>query len=282
MTAGRFSGASIINEFGASGTELIVGKLMNMESVAFLGRAQGLIGLIHRTIMDGLCGPMMPYFSAAQRTQQDIGTQFIRIIGNISALMFPIFACLIIVMDSVVALLYGPQWVISIEPARILGVGIFGIIIADVAGAAIAGMGESKTFLRIQLLGTPVKLSLVLLGCYFSLSHVALAIAVGNLLVSSYVVLILNKLTAFKWKVFFQCMTLSGFIAACAAGACLAFKSSASEMGDGIILAGCAFSSALGWLLGIVLTRHSLCLEVVAIARSFRKRWESIRQNDPE
>ena len=133
-------------------------------------------------------------------------------------------------------------------------------------------MGEAKHSLRSQILGQPTKLVLVLVGSYYSISHVASAMVFGDLLVFAYMLLISKKITAFKWKAFIHCMALSGFIATCAAGACLVFKSASSEMGDGIILVGCAFSSFLGWLLAIVLTRHSLGPELVTIVGGVRKR----------
>lgn len=270
--AGRFSGASLIWEFGQTGPELIVGKTMSLESTGFLGRAQGIVGLFYRTIVEGLLPVLLSHFALSHREGKDIGTQILGTLGNVSAVVFPVFSCLFVVMDSAVMFLYGTQWKSSIEPARILCIGASGISIAVVINSALAGMGEAKHSLRSQILGQPIKLLLVLVGSYYSISYVASAMVFGDLLVFVYMLLISKKITAFKWKAFIHCMALSGFIAICAAGACLVFKSASSEMGDGIILVGCAFSSILGWLLGIVLTRHSLGPELVTIVRVFRKR----------
>lgn len=280
--AGRFSGASLLWEFGLTGPELIVGKRMSLESTGLLGRAQGIVGLFYRTIVEGLLPVLLSHFAQSHRERKDIGTLMLGTLGNVSAVIFPVFSCLYVVMDSAVIFLYGTQWKSSIEPARILCIGALGISLAVVINSALAGMGEAKHSLRSQILGQPTKLVLVLVGSYYSISHVASAMVFGDLLVFAYMLLISKKITAFKWKAFIRCMALSGLIATCAAGACLVFKSASSEMGDGIILFGCAFSSVLGWLLGIVLTRHSLGPELVTIVGGFRKRQEAVQQNDPE
>jgi O-antigen/teichoic acid export membrane protein len=232
-----------------------------------LGRAQGIVGLFYRTIVEGLLPVLLSHFAQSHREQKDIGTQILGTLGNVSAVVFPVFACLFIVMDSAIMLLYGSQWESSIEPARILCIGTSLISIAVVINAALAGMGEAKHSLRSNLIGQPTKLALVLVASSYSISHVATAMTFGDLLVFAYMLWASKKTTNFKWKAFIHCMALSGFIAACAAGACLLFKFAAGEMGDGLIVGGCAFSSALGWLLGIALTRHSLGPELVGMIR---------------
>lgn len=281
-TAGRFSGASVLWECGVSGPELIVGRTMSLESTGLLGRAQGIVGLFYGAIVEGLLPVLVSHFAQSDREQKDIGTLILRTLGNVSAVVFPVFACLFVVMDSAITLLYGTQWESSIEPARILCIGTSGISIAVVINSALAGMGEAKYSLRSQLLGQPTKLVLVLVASYYSINYVASAMTFGSLLILIYMILISKKITNFKWKAFIHCMALSGSIAACAAIPCFAFKAAFSGMGNGITLSGCAFTSVLGWLLGIVLTRHSLGPELMAMAGLFRKARESVVQNDPK
>ena len=271
-TGGRFSGASLLWESGISGPELIVGKTMGLESTAFLGRAQGVVGLIYRTIMEGLAPVLMPHFAQSHREQQDIGEKFLKTINNVSALTFPVFTCLFVAMDSVVMFLYGDQWLASIQPARILCMGMLGLSVAVVGGSAVAGLGETKYSLRFQLFGQPVKLLLVLIACFYSLSHVALAMAFGDLLIAIYVIATLKKLTGFSWKGLALSTIPSAYIATCAGGACFLFKTIASEAGNFVILAGCMTSATLAWLLAIYSSKHPLYTEITAITRSITNR----------
>lgn len=270
-TGGRFSGASLLWESGISGPELIVGKTMGLESTAFLGRAQGVVGLIYRTIMEGLAPVLMPHFAKSHREQQDIGKKFIKTINNVSALTFPIFCCLFVAMDSVVIFLYGNQWFSSIQPARILCLGMLGLSVAVVGGSAVAGLGETKYSLRFQIFGQPAKLLLVLIACFYSLSHVALAMAFGDLLIAIYVTGTLKKLTGFSWKELAQSMFSSAYIATCAGVACFLFKTVASEAGNFIIVIGCMASSIFGWILAIYFSKHPLYAEITTIAHSLKK-----------
>jgi len=163
-TAGRFSGASLLNECGQAGPELIVGKMMSLESTAFLGRAQGIVGLFSRTIVEGVLPVLVSHFAQTQREQKEVGTLLLATLGSVSAVVLPIFACLYIVMDSAITLLYGTQWKSSVEPARILCIGAAGMSIAWVINSALSGMGKAKDYLRGQLFGQPTKLVLVVVG----------------------------------------------------------------------------------------------------------------------
>lgn len=269
---GRFSGASLLWEGGLSGPELIVGKVINLESTAFLGRAQGIVGLVYRTMMEGLVPVLMPHFAQSHRAKDNVGDQFIKAAGNVIAVTFPIFACLFVIMDSAVRLLYGIQWESSIEPARILCIGMFGLTLAAVGGTAVAGMGEAKYSLRFQLVGQPIKLVLVFIGAFFSLSHVATAMAFGDWLIAIYVLLVLKKLTGYPWASLGRSMLSASFVAICAASACAAFAWTAAEIADLYLVFGCAISSVLGWLLGIALIRHPLGKELLNITKKLRQK----------
>lgn len=136
---------------------------------------------------------LVSHFAQTQREQKEVGTLLLATLGSVSAVVLPIFACLYIVMDSAITLLYGTQWKSSVEPARILCIGAAGMSIAWVINSALSGMGKAKDYLRGQLFGQPTKLVLVVVGTYYSISHVASAIAFGDILILAYMVLISKK-----------------------------------------------------------------------------------------
>ena len=114
-------------------------------------------------------------FARTHRDGESVADQFLKSICYLSALAFPLFACMALAMDSIVLLLYSEKWARIIEPARILCVGSAALTIAVTGAAVVSGTGKSKYTLRFQLVGQPIKVVLILIGSMYSLDHVAAA-----------------------------------------------------------------------------------------------------------
>lgn len=269
-TGGRYSAASVLWEFGVSGPELISGKVMGIMYAGYLGRAQGIVSLAYRTIMEGLSPVLMPHFAELQRNSRDIGKHFLISLQNLSVFTVPIFLSMIVAMDSLILVLYGDQWQNSILPARIICFGMLFLGFATTAGAAVAGMGEAKYSLRFQLFSQPLKLLFVVAGCHFSLAHVAAGMAAGEILLTFYILTTLRRLTHFGWLDLLASIRHSIWVALLTAGSCLAFKITSGGLSDFWVAIGCILCSAIAWIIAIQLVKHPIRIEVNSLARKFR------------
>ncbi len=272
QTGGRFAGASLLWEFGLSAPEMIVGKTMSVESAGYLGRAQGVVGLAYRSLMEGLMPVLMPFFAQSHRGGEDVLQHFLKSVRYLSALSFPIFACMAVAMDAIVLLLYGEQWNGAVEPARILCAGMAALSIGVTAGAAVGGMGHSEYALRFQIVGQPVKFALILAGSLVALPQVALGVAAGDMFITAYTLLVLGRILRFSAMQFVAALLPSIFVTACASLACAAFRLAVPDAGPFNAVIGCVTSSALGWAGGLWLTRHPIGDEVAAVVRRVARR----------
>lgn len=271
-TGGRFCGSSLLWEFGLSAPEMIVGKAMSIETAGYLARSQGVVGLAFRSIMEGLTPVLMPAFARTHRDGESVGDQFLKSICYLSALAFPLFACMALAMDSIVLLLYSEKWARIIEPARILCVGSAALTIAVTGAAVVSGTGKSKYTLRFQLVGQPIKVVLILIGSMYSLDHVAAGIAVGDLLITAYTLLVLRRLLGFDLSRVGEALGPSLLVALCAATSCLAFKLAFPHAAPFFGVVGCIIASSIGWVIGVVVTRHPVGAEVGAVVRRVVRR----------
>lgn len=255
---GRFSGASVLWEVGLGSPEIIVGKMMTIEHAGYLSRAFGVVNLAYRTLMEGLAPVLMPFFAKESRAGADIGTQGCKAISLVSAITFPLFACLAIAMDAVVLLLYGSQWENSIAPARVLCLGMATLSLAVVGNSAVSGMSRSDFIFRIQLVGQPVKISLILLAGSLSLLHVAFAMVIGDALVTAYTLRVFISLTNTSLRSLLATLMPSLVVMLFAAVPCTVFKLSFPELSYWLLVPGCVCTAIFGWVLGLVLTKHEL------------------------
>ncbi len=272
---GRYSAASMLWEIGASGPELISGKVMGMEYAGYLGRAQSIVSLAYRTIMEGLSPVLMPHFADLNRNNQNIGKHFLISLSNLSVFTLPIFLSMLVAMDPLIMVLYGSQWHNTILPAQIICLGMLFLSIATTAGAAVAGMGEAKYSLRFQLLAQPLKLFFVAIGCHFSLTHVAAGMATGEILLSIYILITLRQLSHFDWLEFMLSIRASLIVGLMTSGSCLLFRIIAFDLGDFWKAIGCITCSATAWIISIQIIRHPIHIETNKLAL---KLWSHIQQ----
>ncbi|MBN9694943.1 MAG: oligosaccharide flippase family protein [Zoogloea sp.] len=264
---GRFSGASILWELGLSLPEIVVGRVVSLEAAGFLGRAQGVVGLAYRSLMEGLTPVLMPHFAKGHREGADLPAHYLKSVCYVSGLTFPIFTCLAVAMDAIVLLLYGNQWTSAVAPARILCIGSAILSIAVVTGAVVAGVGEARYTLRFQLVGQPLKIVLIMIGAFLSLNHVAAGMVVGDLVLCVYSSLVLHRLLRFSPRSVAAAIGSAIVVAATAGAACLVGKFMSSGLNSLGVVLSCMLASLVGWGLGLWMMRHPLGGEIILLAK---------------
>jgi hypothetical protein len=66
------SGIYLFGQAGKSAPEIIIGRALDMPSVAYFSRANGLIEIFHRTVLKAILPVCMPYFARSNREQGNI------------------------------------------------------------------------------------------------------------------------------------------------------------------------------------------------------------------
>lgn len=271
-TGGRFSASAMLNELGLAAPEIIVGKAVSIESAGLLSRAQGVVGLAYRSLMEGLLPVLMPFFSQSHRAGEDLAPHFTKSVRYLTAISFPLFACLAVAMDSIVRLLYGSQWDAAVEPARILCLGMALLSVGHTAGAVIAGMGHARYALRFNLVGQPIKVVLVLLGSFMSLTHVAWGLAIGEVVITTYTLAVLGHILGMRLGQIALAVAPSLYVTLLAVAGCAAFRLAFTGGSLLVEVLGSVSAAALGWGLGLLLFRHPLGGEVAGLVRRVARR----------
>lgn len=114
------SGIYIFGQAGKSAPEIIIGRALDMPSVAFFSRANGLIEIFHKTVLRAVMPVCLPYFAKSNREQGTVVTGYLRAVSYLTAVGWPFFAFLGIVAYGAVRIVYGTQWTASVPLAQIL------------------------------------------------------------------------------------------------------------------------------------------------------------------
>ncbi|MBK8401740.1 MAG: lipopolysaccharide biosynthesis protein [Propionivibrio sp.] len=114
------SGIYFVGQIGRSAPEAVIGRALDMASVAFFSRANGLMALFNKTVLAAVLPVCLPYFSQAARANQETKIGYLKATSLLAVIGWPFFMYMGLIAFSAIRLLYGPQWLQSVLLAQIL------------------------------------------------------------------------------------------------------------------------------------------------------------------
>jgi O-antigen/teichoic acid export membrane protein len=136
------SGIYLFGQAGRSAPEIIIGRTLDMPSVAFFSRAGGLIELFHKTVLRAVMPVCLPYFAKSSREKGDIVSGYLRVVSYLTAIGWPFFTFLGFVAYGAIRIIYGPQWASSVPLAQILCASALVEVVHFLAKEAIIAAGH--------------------------------------------------------------------------------------------------------------------------------------------
>lgn len=269
----KLSGTSMFYEIGLGGPELVTGRILGFEAVAYFSRGFGAAMMLLRALVESLMPVAIPYFAKQSRSDQDMKSPYVRGVAYMSALSFPAFACLGVMAEPVILFLYGRQWLDAILPLQIVCVGLACLAVTNVAGSVLVGSGKIGANLRMHAFFQPFKVALVILGATkFGLMGVAAGVAVGDAALSARCFFLANRLTGVSPWEFTRCILPSIGIALSAGFIAWAVPRAIQNLDPEMLLLALhpemllvalgSGGAGIGWLFGLMLTKHPLYREL--------------------
>jgi len=182
----KLSAASLLYEAGASGPELMTGRLIGFDAVGFLSKATGTCGMVLRAVVEGFTPVGFSYFSGEIREGRSIKTQYLKGLSVLTGITFSGFFFIAIFSHQIVFLLFGNQWGATALPLSILCISSAALASANIAGTVLLGAGLITRHLQIHLIGQPLKLIAVLVLSSHGLVGIAIAIALADCLIFAF------------------------------------------------------------------------------------------------
>lgn len=260
----KLSGTSMFHEFGLGGPELVAGRTLGFEAVAYYSRGFGAAMMVLRALVDSLLPVAIPYFASQSRSEQDMKSPYLHGIAYMSVLALPAFACLAVMAKPVILFLYGWQWIDAVIPLQIVCAGLGCLAVTNVAGSLLVGSGEIGTSFRMQAIFQPCKVLLVALGApYFGLTGVAAGVAIADVSLAICGFVMANRLLGVTAGEFARWILPSigvAFGAALVSWVTLRVLGPLEPVVFQIVVAG--LGAVIGWVLGLILTHHPIGQEV--------------------
>jgi O-antigen/teichoic acid export membrane protein len=248
-----------IDELGVVAPDLVAGKLLGVEEVALLGKAQSVLALFNQAITSAVSPVVLPLFARHAREGGDPVQAYVSAASCITALAWPFFLCAGLFAAPLVSLLYGHQWQGSVPLIRIMCGAAALYSMFSMARYLLLATGHIAEQARIDAISVAGRLAMVIPAASVSLHWLAVAVALSLMLRCCVVLRCLHRLYGIELATLLRSLRKSALASAAAVLPALlvAGLSAPSEPGIVEMLAG-AVAGALGWGLAIWLQRHPL------------------------
>jgi O-antigen/teichoic acid export membrane protein len=266
--------ANVLREGGRGAPDLVLGKTLGMDSVAFFSRAAGLVETFNRFIVEAIAFVALPHFSARARKGEDVSGDFLQGMTYLTGLCWPFFIFLAVCAQPVVLLLYGDQWHDSVTPLRFLCLGE--MLIAPFYLQPQLLIARGRIGLETLRTGLTIGIRLIplLLLTDMGLNMIAAGYALSSLAVAGISAMILHTSMDISLARIFHALRPSIVVlVACGASAALtALGISALGGGDVALLTCMAVVMPVSSLIAMRAASHPLMRELAKVTQRFRDR----------
>jgi O-antigen/teichoic acid export membrane protein len=267
-------GIYFFGQIGKSAPEAVIGRALDVASVAFYSRAAGLLEIFNRTVLRASINLCLPYFAMELREGRPATAGYLKATTLLTGVGWPFFATMAVLAFSAIRLLYGDQWMAAVPLAQVLclmaAIELPYWLATEVMIAAHRIDQSHRLQAAVQTLRV-ASLALVipfgLLGAGWGLCLAAVA---GGMLSQRF----LGQIIGLRFIDVLRACAPSAAVAACTATPALLVTLAIPQSHGNFMLmiGGCGLLSVASWLLALRLLGHPFWNEVEIAMRRLRRR----------
>ena len=261
---------SLTNEAGMRLPGLLLGRLINLESVGLFDRAGSVIELFRRLVLNGLVQVTMPHFAAQVRNHQNVSASFLLAVTHLTAVGWPFFLVLALAAPWLIPVLYGDQWHDAVPLAQALCLGELALVPFYLQGQVLIAKGRMGVLTWLTLFGVLVRIPVLILLAPHGLNAAVAGYAATSLALALVSLVLTLRVVGCRAMDFWRAMapSLAVSLIAVLVAAPAAWALQGVTVHDGVRLLGLLVAAGSGWLLGLWFTKHPLQVELLNVMRT--------------
>ncbi len=265
------SGAAIVNQFGLSANDLILGRMLGFSAVGIFSRADSLINMFRRYVGEAAGLVAMPAFSKVSREGGSLREPYLLAAQHATVLAWPFFGVLGLMAFPIVRIMFGGQWDAAVPLVQILSIGGAMLSIYMFGPQALVASGKVKSVFVIELVVQSLRALLIVVAASYSLEAVAGVNSFVFLLSAIIFTVAISRTIRFTFGEFLRAVSVSLAVTICTLLVpTLVYILVAPASGNLVLpLLISIAGAAVGWFAGIFVCRHPIRLEIVVILKNF-------------
>jgi O-antigen/teichoic acid export membrane protein len=260
---GYFAAFGVLTVFFASLPQLIIGRVLNFTAAGLYSRATILCQVPERLIISVLQPVLLPAFAARLRDGGDLKEPYLRGLGLMSAVQWPLLLCAAFLADPIVRLVLGQQWLAVAPLLRVMALASLAMLPVFSTYPLLASLGHTKDMFLSSLLAMAPSGLLIVLASKISLQAVAASMIITAPLQGYVALRFVRRRVPFAWGELVAATRKSAWVAlsTCVIPAvAIALYGFRFDLPLSIaFIAG--LGAAVGWLAGLRLAGHPLLTE---------------------
>ena len=266
--------SSIVETLSDGAPKLMLGKLQDLAAAGLYSRAGGLVQMFHRLFVDSVRAVCMPWFARQSRECGSLVDPFLKATAYVTAFGWSFCFVLMCLAQPIIRTLYGTQWDACVDLTRLLALAMVFNVPTALCQTALLSCGGVTTMARVTVQSAVQSVVFVALGASQGL------VALGWAVVASEAVSAVLWLRATSGQINLPLAALAR-----AVRASLLVAVSCAVAPAMVLLHYGAYPDAIvlplllggggglaGFALGVVLFKHPLQQEGVAVWASLRSR----------
>ncbi|WP_411068861.1 oligosaccharide flippase family protein [Thiohalorhabdus sp.] len=263
--SGFTTGSSILTELSRGSPELFLGKAAGMEAAGLFTRAEGIREIFQRLVTSAVHPVAGPLFGKEMRDYGERGTLplFLRATELMIGIGWPFFTVAAVLMDALVPVIYGAQWIPSIPIAQVLCIAGMVQLVTSLIPQLLVTNNYTRELFKSQAVSNGIGLLLIGIASIFGLLFVAFAV-IGMQLIRAFT---LNRVLTEKLGLSLldtrTGLVRGAVVTVATAGPLVLFQGFGLLPEPDLLYLACGILlAAVAWLLSVALTNHPLWAEI--------------------
>ncbi|MFH2137091.1 MAG: MOP flippase family protein [Candidatus Omnitrophota bacterium] len=209
--AGNMVGFKVVNYTNANFDRFLIGRFLPSASLGLYSMAYNLAVFPSQQTATMISRIGFAAFSKIQDERERIKEGYLKMVGYVSTVTFPLLFGLFVLARYFVLTVYSSKWLEMVIPLRILCIAGVMLSMTAFGGIIILAVGRADKLLKLSSIGLVLKAGLLLYGVQYGLSGVALMIVVYAVAINLLMQMMIRELVNLKMRKYFYAL-LPAFI----------------------------------------------------------------------
>lgn len=256
--------ANAVNSLAMDANDLVLGKVLGFAPVAVMSRAQGLVNLFQRDIMDAVRNVAFPAFAQSARNGEDLEPKYIKATSIVCLISWPFYGFVALFPLEILRMMFGLQWDAAAPLVRWIAFGAAFGSTASLVNSVMLGAGRIDLVTKGSLIFSPLRAFVVVVAAITteSLQVVAAALAFSYALYLPIAYSLKGRCLANDYRSLMKSLVRSGSITALALSGPFAIAVLAGLDRVNPVSLGYFFLAGIlllfVWLIGVYLLDHPI------------------------
>jgi O-antigen/teichoic acid export membrane protein len=274
-SSGSASAAALLSRSSEVVPLLVLSRFYSVDAVGLFDRARSASDLPNKLLLSGIGPIILPAFSAELREGRSLREPYLMAISHLTAVQWPGFIMLILLADSVVQVLFGSQWSSIVASVQILATAMLLSPTIVLTWPTLMAAGATTGMFTSAILIAPIAALLLGVAALYGVTALALGFILTTLVRASIEQKFVSRHTQCGWMdILSACGPSCRVTLVAVAGpvAVFLYNGGSFQLSPALTVVSVSLA-AVGWFLGLYLTKHPLGSEIAIMIGSARSRW---------